>query len=289
VVTVAKKNIRPKSRRTYTGRPSILIVGDVGEAVLTAFEREGFDVHLACDGVEVFAAFAAGCSPHVILLDMRIPETMDRSVLATLSASEFADLPVVVLSHFEEIKEDPRTKVFVQRSIDPAAIRRIVEGTQENFAPWKARSPSAPPLAEFGYGGGQMQPSIMVVEDDDDHRAALVDVLEEAGYNVVIATHGREALTELELRPPPSLIVLDMMMPVLDGWGFMEEFKRDPSLSSIPVVVVSTGSRAMFESIPAASGYLHKPLDAEKLLGTIRACLGDKPRASHASDPGPLS
>src|SRR5262249_31155189 len=85
--------------------------------------------------------------------------------------------------------------------------------------------------------------------------------------------HGREALMELSAGERPALVLLDMMMPMLDGWGFMTECKRDPALSSIPVVVVSAGSRALLDAVPGASAYLQKPLDRGRLLETIRACL----------------
>jgi CheY-like chemotaxis protein len=280
-----------------SGRMPILAVGDFDEAALTSLEAMGFTVHVAATGVEALAAVSAGLCPHLVLLDMQVPERMDRVVLAALKTKQLAEIPVVILSEFDLPKEDTLSKVFVLPAFDGSAIRRIawdvrldLRRTESLLA--EARLKLDGPGGVWGFS--QMMKEvrskptvIMVVEDDADHRAAIADVLQDAGYDVATAAHGRAALSELSLRPPPDLVLLDLMMPELDGWGFMEEVSRRPALSSIPVVVVSTGSKAMFEAAPQAAGYLRKPLDAGKLLRTVRACLRDEPPPRSPSDPGP--
>jgi len=109
---------------------------------------------------------------------------------------------------------------------------------------------------------------ILVVEDDPITSGAVKMVLEWEGYRVDCAVNGREALDHLrQSEEKPDLILLDMLMPVLDGQQFREEQKRDPVINSIPVVVVSAADTA---SSLDACGYIHKPFLPEELLETIR-------------------
>jgi len=250
--------------------PSVVVVGDVGERAIEALERSGLSVRVAERSADAFSAFGPAPGPGMILLDMRIPEQMldmrapeqmEQLLLAANRAREFADVVVVVLSEFEEVREDRASGLFVMRSFDAATLRRISQISLPEQEPVSYHAPEGEPAR------------IMVVEDDSDLREALAALLDDAGYDVATAAHGREALGELSSLRRPSLVLLDMMMPVLDGWGFMAACKRDPALSSIPVVVVSAGSSALFDSAPGACAYLSKPLDRTKLLQTIRSCL----------------
>jgi CheY-like chemotaxis protein len=116
--------------------------------------------------------------------------------------------------------------------------------------------------------------SILLVEDDEIVRRAIQMVLEWEGYQVECAANGQEALDMLRAGARPGLILLDVMMPVLDGGQFREEQKRDPELASIPVIVVSAASFAA--SVDAAS-LVRKPFEVEELLNAIRL---HAPRAS---------
>ena len=82
-------------------------------------------------------------------------------------------------------------------------------------------------------------PQILVVEDDEDAREAMVALLQMKGYRAVPAGNGREALDYLDQAPPPDLIILDLWMPVMDGWQFRSEQMKNPRLADIPVIVVS--------------------------------------------------
>jgi CheY-like chemotaxis protein len=112
---------------------------------------------------------------------------------------------------------------------------------------------------------------LLVVEDDDDHRETLREVLQDEGYRVETAVHGRDALGRLSAPPLPDLILLDLRMPELDGWGLMAELNARPKLASIPVVVTSqVGDRVPHS---AATRYISKPLDRTRLLQTVSSCL----------------
>jgi CheY-like chemotaxis protein len=113
---------------------------------------------------------------------------------------------------------------------------------------------------------GGARPTILVVEDDPDALEALGDLLESHGYAVISARHGAEALELLGRSPLPRLIVLDLLMPTMDGWEFRRRQKNDPRIAHIPVVVVSASSAA--KPIEADT-VLRKPVDIDRLLETI--------------------
>jgi len=111
----------------------------------------------------------------------------------------------------------------------------------------------------------------MVVEDDADVREAIAEVLSDCEYKPVHAANGAEALHRLrtaEVRP--CVILLDMMMPTMDGWQFRAEQKSDPSVSDIPVVVLSAhadGSEAAQQMDAVA--YLAKPVSLDSLVSLV--------------------
>ena len=109
--------------------------------------------------------------------------------------------------------------------------------------------------------------SILLVEDDEIVRRALKMVLEWEGYRVDCAANGQEGLDFLRAGGQPSIILLDMMMPVLDGKQFRQEQKRDPRLASIPLIVVSG---AHFASTVDADHLVRKPFEVQDLLAVIR-------------------
>jgi CheY-like chemotaxis protein len=108
--------------------------------------------------------------------------------------------------------------------------------------------------------------SIFIVEDDDIIRRAIQMVLEWEGYRVDCATNGQEALDYLRAGNRPSLIVLDVMMPVLDGEQFRRQQLSDPALAPIPVIVVSAAGFA--DSVNAVR-HIRKPFEVQELLEAI--------------------
>jgi CheY-like chemotaxis protein len=112
-------------------------------------------------------------------------------------------------------------------------------------------------------------PSVMIVEDDRDTREMLGRFLELEGFEVRTAANGQLALDALHEDGMPCVILLDLMMPVMNGWQFREEQVRDPRFSRIPVVVVTAaGPRDDIPDINA-DGWLSKPVDFDRLLATI--------------------
>ena len=101
--------------------------------------------------------------------------------------------------------------------------------------------------------------SVLIIDDDDDMRLAMQAALEQKNFTVFTAANGQEGLELLEDIPRPCLILLDLMMPVLDGWEFLKIRERTPTLASIPVVAVSAFSDQA-KNIKV-DGFIKKPID----------------------------
>jgi CheY-like chemotaxis protein len=111
-------------------------------------------------------------------------------------------------------------------------------------------------------------PLVLVVDDDPDILEAIGDILESEGYRVARARDGAEALDRVAAEPP-SLILLDLMMPVLDGIGFARSLRALGLAAGVPIVVVSADAHPARAVAVGAQGYLAKPFDVERLLGEV--------------------
>ena len=113
--------------------------------------------------------------------------------------------------------------------------------------------------------------AVLVVEDDADIRTALIEVLADQGFRTTGAANGREALALLRgAAEKPKLVLLDLMMPVMDGEAFRSAQLTDPALKDIPVVVLTAHPRG--EDTAArmhVSGFLQKPIALERLLAAV--------------------
>jgi two-component system, chemotaxis family, chemotaxis protein CheY len=112
-----------------------------------------------------------------------------------------------------------------------------------------------------------------VVDDDPDVRLSLADALEDEGYEVLTAQDGSAALDLLVLGrdPPPDLILLDMMMPRMDGWTFRSEQRKRPQIAAIPIIVFTAyGPISEISSQLDAAGALKKPVRLDELLDTVQ-------------------
>lgn len=125
-----------------------------------------------------------------------------------------------------------------------------------------------------------MSEPILVVDDDVDALEAMRFVLEGAGYDVVTAANGEEALRYLRGGGAAGLVLLDLMMPVMNGWTFLAHVESDPSLAAIPIVVLSGGMlrKAEVASLGVAE-YLEKPVEVSTLFSVIRRYLEPDERA----------
>ena len=112
---------------------------------------------------------------------------------------------------------------------------------------------------------------VLVVDDDPDILEALAEILEAEGFNVRRARNGLEALDQLSEAVVPNLVLLDLMMPVMDGWEFAQRMRQNPAFPQVPIIVLSAdrnvGSKA--REIGAV-GHLAKPFELNDLLEMVR-------------------
>ena len=118
--------------------------------------------------------------------------------------------------------------------------------------------------------------SVLVVEDNDDIREAIGAILEGEGYEIALAENGERALELLAALPRPCLLLVDLIMPCMDGWQLLQFLSRDDRFATIPVVVMSAASNP-----GTAHPTLKKPIDLEILMQIVHGhCCGQR-------DPGP--
>jgi CheY-like chemotaxis protein len=114
--------------------------------------------------------------------------------------------------------------------------------------------------------------TILLVEDDYDIRVAVADILRDAGKTVVEAEDGEDAFSKLETVGRPCLILLDLLMPGMDGFEFLHRLKELPEAPEFPVLVVSAhGEASSVEHYPGVLGTLQKPFEVGALLSWVDA------------------
>ncbi len=117
----------------------------------------------------------------------------------------------------------------------------------------------------------RMADAVLVVEDDAALREMMAQQLHLAGFAPATAPNGYEALALLRQGFPAKLILLDLKMPIMDGWAFRAAQRRDPDLADIPVIVMSARDAAGLD----AAAVFSKPIDGEEMINVVRAmCAG---------------
>jgi CheY-like chemotaxis protein len=116
---------------------------------------------------------------------------------------------------------------------------------------------------------------ILVVEDDDAVRKSQALLPSREGYEVAAVANGAEALAVLGRGQRPELILLDMLMPALDGWEFLQELRRQGPQPPPVVVITSTILTPEWARDHGCQGFLHKPVEKDQLLAEVRRCLAE--------------
>jgi CheY-like chemotaxis protein len=116
----------------------------------------------------------------------------------------------------------------------------------------------------------ESQCPVLIVEDDEDLRDMMAQMLTIEGFTAATVANGREALDYLHGATRPHVILLDLMMPVMDGWEFRRRQQADPELAPVPVIVLSALDPVRASPVDAAA-FLKKPLDFDRLLELVRA------------------
>ena len=110
---------------------------------------------------------------------------------------------------------------------------------------------------------------VLIVEDDEDLREMMAQMLTLEGFESAAVANGREALEYLHAAEKPDVILLDLMMPVMDGWEFRRQQRADPAIAPVPVIVLSALDQARASTLEA-NAFLKKPLDFDRLLSLVR-------------------
>jgi CheY-like chemotaxis protein len=123
------------------------------------------------------------------------------------------------------------------------------------------------------------RPLVLVVDDDEAIREALRDLLDDAGFATIGARDGLEALKVLGVLPSaPTFILLDLMMPVMDGWAFCDRRGMSPALSEVPVIAVSAAELSESDRPAGVDAMLAKPIDVEKFALLAQRMAGRRSR-----------
>ena len=214
---------KPEFSKEDGSSRKILIIDDdptVRELMRRQLERDGFEVHSASDGKEGITK-ARDIKPDLITLDILMPDLDGWSVLRALKADpEVSSIPVVMASILDE-----KNKGFSLGAADylskPLERERLI-GSIRNL---------------IGEGEGK---KVMLVDDDPGMRLSVREALSRSGYEVLEAENGSQAITLLqEEDTAPDIILLDLIMPIMNGFEFLEKFRNDLQ-SPIPVIVITS-------------------------------------------------
>jgi CheY-like chemotaxis protein len=113
---------------------------------------------------------------------------------------------------------------------------------------------------------------VLLVDDDEDLRDSIADLLRQRGYFVETAEDGHQALALIASHHTPCVVLLDLVMPGMDGWKFLGIVQADPQMQSIPIVIAS--AHAATHAPAGTAGVLRKPFDLEELFATVERHCG---------------
>ncbi len=198
----------------------VLVIDDdaaVHDLLRDLLEKEGFKVASAASGKEGIK-LAYQLRPAIITLDVYMPDSDGWTVLTTLKADpQLADIPVIMISISDQRQRGYAMGAeYLTKPIDRGQLIALLDKHRQ-----RGRAPE-----------------VLVIDDDASLRAMLRKLLEEQGCTVSEADNGLAALRRLN-ESQPSLILLDLIMPQLDGFGFMTQMRKNPAFRSIPVVVLT--------------------------------------------------
>jgi signal transduction histidine kinase/DNA-binding response OmpR family regulator len=249
---------------TADGRTTVLVVDDdptVRSLLAKTLEKEGYRVISARNGVEALA-LAREHRPQAITLDVMMPQMDGWRALKELKADvELRDIPVIMVTVLNErgMAIPLGAADFVTKPVDRQRLAAIL---RDHCASWSSAS-------------------ILVVEDDLPTRETLCRSVVSMGYVAHVAVNGRNALDWLGNHPAPSLILLDLMMPEMDGFEFLQELRKRPEFVDVPVIVV-TALELTAEDVRILSGQTERiiakgQMYLSELAAAVRGRLARQP------------
>lgn len=120
------------------------------------------------------------------------------------------------------------------------------------------------------FGTATTPANVLIIDDDQGITESLAMLLEDEGYSVAIANNGFEGLNYLASHSLPKIILLDLMMPLMDGYTFRDEQVKDARFALIPVVIMTAGSLSDRTTSMNASSLVRKPIDIDHLLKSVQ-------------------
>ena len=250
----------PVTHQLEAGRNIVVVVDDdpaARDLMTRVLTREGFDVRCAADG-KAGLQLARALKPRAVLLDVEMPHMNGWAVLhAIRSDPELADTPVIMATVVNE-----KSLGFALGATD-YLIKPI------NWA--KLRGATARLQVHAGSG------TVLLVDDDGDARGMMKTMLAREGWHVLEAAHGQEALDRVS-EGMPALILLDLMMPIMDGFEFLEHLRAREGGHRVPVVVLTARDMG-----PEEHAKLAERADRVVLKGSIS--LSELARELHAVVP----
>ncbi|MBU1775081.1 MAG: response regulator, partial [Gammaproteobacteria bacterium] len=223
-------------------KPRILIVDDVNENlhVMMGILREKYAIIAATSGEKALELAARAPLPDLILLDIKMPGMDGYHVLHQLkSAPATADIPVIFVTALSESTDEARglkmgAADYITKPINPDLLRLRVL-TQLELHRYR-RKPAPPDLPHGELPG--VAPCILVVDDVPENIHELISVLTDE-YRIIVANNGPKAIEQVMGSSPPDLILLDIVMPEMDGYEVCRRIKASPEGNRIPVIFVS--------------------------------------------------
>ena len=212
----------PQGASAGSALATILVVDDDPDArriIGSCLAREGYRLIYASSGNEAIE-IAARERPDVITLDVMMPQVDGWSVLVKLKADpELSRIPVVLVSHVSDrsLGIGLGAAAFLMKPVDRAQLVSVIREQH----------------------GDQSIHSVLVVDDDPGSVGITTYALEKLGYRPVHAENGRLALEWLDSNPAPSVILLDLLMPEMDGFEFLDRVRQHPVWREIPVIVLT--------------------------------------------------
>jgi CheY-like chemotaxis protein/two-component sensor histidine kinase len=260
----------------------LLIEDDVNQSnsvVELIGEGEDLKITSARSGAEALEALEKE-SFDCVVLDLILGDMDGAKLLEQIKTQpRFKDLPVIVYT-FKELssKDEARLKRFAESVVLKAGTsspEKLLSDTALFLHRIDAKLPERARklLQAQGESESISGRKVLVVDDDVRNIFALTSVLEAQGLQVVYAENGRDGISVLERNPDVDVVLMDVMMPEMDGYETMRAIRKDPNFKSLPIIAIT--AKALKEDrekciVAGASDYLPKPVDPEKLIELIR-------------------
>ena len=260
-------------------RPRILIVDDVSENLhaLMSILRDDYAISAATSGEKALELARAQPRPDLILLDIKMPKMDGYAVLAALKIDpETAEIPVIFVTALAEAADEARGLAqgvadYITKPVNPDLLKTRVKNQLD-----LRRYRQHPVMFDIAaHADPAHPPSLLVVDDVPANIHELLEALK-GEYRIMVAASGPKALEIVHGSAPPDLVLLDVVMPEMDGYEVCRRIKATPAGNRIPVIfvtVIGTSEEKVLGFELGAADYITKPFDIDEVRARIRTHL----------------